>query len=99
MRFLRYLFFSIGILGFSLVLGMAGYHYVCGLEWVDSLLNASMILTGMGPVYNAFKTNSEKLFASFYAIYSGLAFLGIFAVIVTPALHRFMHVLHLEESN
>jgi hypothetical protein len=77
--------------------GSAGYHYVAGLPWIDSLLNASMILAGMGPV-DPLKTDSAKLFATFYALYSGVAFLSIMAVLMAPLLHRLLHSFHMEIS-
>jgi hypothetical protein len=86
-----------GIIVFSLLLGSAGYHYFGKLPWIDALLNASMILTGMGPV-DPLKTNSAKLFATFYSLYSGVAFLTMMALLVAPLLHRFLHKFHLEVS-
>ncbi len=83
------------ILTFSLGIGMFGYHRYFDLPWVDSLYNASMILTGMGPVDKALN-DSGKIFASFYAIYSGVAFLTSVAVILGPVLHRFLHKLKLD---
>ena len=83
------------ILAISLAIGVAGYMYFYDLGMTDALLNASMILTGMGPVDVA-KTDGAKLFASFYAIYSGVAFLSIVAVIMAPGLHRFLHRFHLD---
>ncbi len=79
----------------SLALGVLGYHLIAGLSWLDALLNASMILTGMGPV-NEIATAAGKLFASFYALFSGVAFLTIVAVLLAPAVHRFLHRFHLE---
>lgn len=79
----------------SLLIGVVGYMYYFDLNWIDALLNASMILTGMGPV-NAATTNGAKIFASFYAIYSGVAFLTSVAVIFAPVLHRFLHRFHLD---
>src|SRR5664279_2115633 len=87
----------VGIIAFSLFLGSAGYHYFGSLPWIDALLNASMILTGMGPV-DPLKTTSAKLFATFYSLYSGVAFLTMMAVLVAPLLHRFLHKFHLEVS-
>ena len=78
------------------VMGSAGYAYFGELGWVDALLNAAMILTGMGPV-DRMVTTSGKLFAAFYALYSGIAFLSMMAIIIAPILHRFLHRLHLEE--
>jgi hypothetical protein len=84
-------------LGFSLGLGILGYRFFCHLGWIDSLLNASMILGGMGPV-DPIGNNAGKIFASLYAIYSGVAFLGAFAIIIAPVLHRFMHWFHLNDK-
>jgi hypothetical protein len=86
-----------GIIVFSLFLGSAGYHYCGSLPWLDALLNASMILTGMGPV-DPLRTTSAKLFATFYSLYSGVAFLTMMAVLVAPLLHRFLHKFHLDVS-
>jgi len=83
------------ILAFSLGLGIAGYHYLGELNWIDALLNASMILTGMGPV-DVLHGNTPKLFASFYALYSGIVFLGVASVLVAPFAHRLLHKFHLE---
>jgi len=86
---------ALGILMFSLAVGVAGYSYFFKLGIVDSVLNASMILTGMGPVDKA-QTDGAKLFSSLYAIYSGVAFLTSVAVIFGPVLNRFLHTLHLD---
>ena len=82
----------------SLGIGVLGYRWFGGLDWIDALLNASMILTGMGPV-NAMTTTSGKLFASFYALFSGVVFLSATAVILTPVFHRVMHRFHLAEED
>jgi hypothetical protein len=84
-----------GIVAFSLFMGSAGYHYLAGLPWIDALLNASMILAGMGPV-DPVKSTAAKLFATFYALYSGIAFLTMIAILMAPILHRFLHNFHLE---
>lgn len=80
---------------FSLGIGMIGYKYFMNISWVDSLLNASMILTGMGPVDKA-ETDAAKIFASLYAMYSGVAFLTSVAVLFAPIYMRLMHKLHLD---
>ena len=85
------------IVAFSLLIGIIGYHFTENLGWIDSLLNASMILTGMGPV-NAMTTNASKLFASFYAIFSGVVFLTTIAFVLSPVAHRFLHKFHLQEK-
>ena len=82
----------------SLGVGIFGYHYFEGFGFLDSLLNASMILGGMGPV-DAVKTEGGKIFASFYALFSGIIFLVIIGVIFAPVFHRFLHKFHLEFEN
>jgi hypothetical protein len=82
----------------SLLWGSAGYHYYGQLDWIDAVLNASMILTGMGPV-NPMTTTRAKVFATIYALYSGIAFLSIMAVMLTPVVHRLMHTFHLEQDD
>ena len=94
-RLLRFGLLAIGIILFSLALGIAGYHYTEHLDWSDSLLNASMILGGMGPV-NIPQTLTGKLFSSFYALYSGIIFLVSVGVLMAPIYHRFIHRFHLE---
>jgi TRAP-type C4-dicarboxylate transport system permease small subunit len=82
----------------SLAFGSAGYHYFGGLSWIDALLNAAMILTGMGPV-NPMPTVGGKLFSTFYALYSGIAFLTMMAVMTAPLLHRLLHKFHLDDDD
>jgi len=79
----------------ALGIGVLGYHFLEGLSWIDSLLNASMILGGMGPV-NQLQTVAGKLFASFYALFSGVVFIAAMGVLAAPIFHRFMHRFHLE---
>ena len=89
------------ILVLSLFIGMLGYKLtISEFDWYDSLLNASMILSGMGPVVdnNIVLTKAAKVFASIYAIFSGVTFLTTFGIFLTPVLHRFFHKLHLEET-
>jgi len=94
-RVLRYGLITVGIILFSLGIGMLGYHYLESLSWVDSLLNASMILGGMGPV-DTLRTDAGKVFASFYALYSGIILLASVGVLATPIFHRLLHRFHLE---
>jgi hypothetical protein len=93
-RMLRYGLVTAGIILSSLVVGMLGYHYLESLSWIDSLLNASMILGGMGAV-NTLQTSAGKIFASLYALYSGIILLASVGILVTPVFHRFMHRFHL----
>jgi len=90
-----YSLFGMVFLCLSLAIGTVGYAHFAGLPVVDAFLNASMILTGMGPV-DKMETTGGKLFASIYAVYSGVAFLTFCGVLFTPVYHRFMHSFHLD---
>jgi hypothetical protein len=94
-RVTRHGIVSFVAVAFSLALGMTGYHLFARLDWIDALLNASMILTGMGPVA-VLSTDAAKLFASGYALYSGIVFLAATGVFFAPFLHRILHKLHAE---
>lgn len=95
LRMLRTLALAFATIGLSLAMGIVGYHISAQLSWLDSLLNAAMILTGMGPV-DQLQTVAGKLFASFYALFSGVVFITSVAVILAPVFHRFLHKFHLE---
>jgi hypothetical protein len=94
----KYLMFSILLIVFSLLIGITGYLYFAKLNLVDSFHMSSMILTGMGPV-KEMNTNAAKIFSSLYALYSGVAFLSITAVFLSPVIHRILHILHVEGNN
>jgi len=94
-RFFRHVRIAAGVVLGALGLGVVGYHHCEGLSWLDSLLNASMILSGMGPV-NELHSVAGKLFASFYALFSGIVFIGTVGVIFAPVVHRFLHKFHME---
>lgn len=79
----------------ALFIGVLGYRELAGLSWIDALLNASMILGGMGPV-DPLKSEAAKVFASVYALFSGVVFLVVVGVLVAPIFHRFLHKFHLE---
>jgi len=85
------------LLMFSLGIGILGYHFLGKLSWIDSLLNSSMILGGMGPV-DRMETDAAKIFASIYAIYSGVILLASVGVLAAPVFHRFLHLFHLAEK-
>ena len=86
---------AVAIGAVSLVIGVSGYHWIAGLSWVDAFLNASMILGGMGEV-DVLKTSGAKIFAACYALYAGMIFLVVGAVLLTPVLHRVLHRFHWE---
>ena len=94
---LRHGVFSLSLLLESLGIGGLGYHYLNKLNWIDSFLNASMILGGMGPV-DKLTTDSSKIFASVFAIFSGVVFLVGVGVVFTPIAHRILHRMHLDEE-
>lgn len=85
------------LIALALFLGMLGYHITERMSWIDAFLNASMILSGMGPEASMVTTNG-KLFAGFYALFSGLAFVAIVAIMLAPAVHKFFHKIHLESG-
>jgi len=82
------------LIGLSLVGGMVGYRYLEGMDWIDAFANASMILSGMGPL-GPLQTWGGKLFAGFYALYSGLALILATGIIFAPVVHRLLHRFHL----
>jgi hypothetical protein len=91
---------ALGLIAFALAVGIIGYHGLAGFDWIDSLLEASMILGGMGPVHGSdLTTNTSKVFASAYALFSGLMFIGVMGVVLTPIVHRFMHKFHIDEKD
>lgn len=94
-RLLAHAAVALVIIAGSLGLGILGYHHFEPLSWLDSLLNASMILGGMGPV-GTLQTADGKIFASFYALFSGVVFLVVMGIILAPIGHRLLHRLHME---
>jgi hypothetical protein len=83
---------------FALGIGVAGYHWIAGFSPMDALLNASMILAGMGPV-GELHSRAAKLFASAYALFSGLVFISVAGLLFTPLIHRILHRFHVDESD
>jgi hypothetical protein len=81
----------------SLLLGMTGYHHLARFSWIDSFLNAAMLLGGMGPVGDI-PTSSGKVFAGIYALFAGLVLIAASAILIAPVLHRLLHRLHLEDT-
>jgi len=90
LRVVWHILIVLGIFLVSLAIGIVGYHEFEGLSWIDSTVNAAMILGGMGPM-NVLQTNAGKLFASFYALFSGIIFLVAVAVLLAPVAHRLLH--------
>jgi hypothetical protein len=94
-RLLRSVGLSAAIVFTGLAIGILGYHEIAGLAWIDALVDASMILSGMGPV-SPLTTAAGKIFASAYALFSGIVFVAIAALVIAPLLHRMLHHFHLE---
>ncbi|MEP7258275.1 MAG: hypothetical protein ABI687_07805 [Flavitalea sp.] len=99
-RIVRNLLIASCLLAVCLLIGVAGYHYFAGQKWIDALHNASMILSGMGPVFNDSESLpvQGKIFSSAYALFSGVAFITNIGFILAPAVHRLLHKIHVQES-
>jgi hypothetical protein len=97
-RLLRSACLGLGIIIGSLLIGMVGYHHLEKMSWVDSFVNAAMILGGMGPV-GQIQTDAGKIFAGFYALYCGIALISILGIVFAPVIRRFLHKYHLEFLN
>lgn len=97
LRVARQSLYAFGLIALSLLVGMLGYHYLGDLNWVDSFMNASMILGGMGPV-DPLKSDAAKIFAGVYALYAGLVLLGTASFMLAPFAHRLLHKFHFEEE-
>ena len=95
LRLLRTGLGAIGLILLSLLIGATGYRVFEHLSWLDAVLNAAMILTGMGPV-DRVQTTGGKIFATCYALFSGVIFLTLAAILFAPIIHRLIHSFHLE---
>jgi len=96
-RLARHAVMGVMVIIASLAIGMMGYHTFEKLSWIDAFVNAAMILSGMGPVATL-QTDTGKLFAGFYALYSGIALISVVGIIFAPVIHRFLHKFHLEDK-
>lgn len=98
-RFIRRMtvhgWYALQLIGASLAIGMAGYHWLARESWVDAFLDTSMLLGGMGPV-GALPTAAAKIFAGLFALYAGLVFLAVSILLLTPVFHRVLHKFHWE---
>lgn len=95
-RILINLAWTTAVLFVSLSIGVVGYKYLAPMSWIDALHNASMILSGMGPVV-VIQANAGKLFSSFYALFSGVVFITNIGILIAPVAHRFFHKMNLED--
>ena len=96
-RVLKNIIIALIIMAICLSIGVVGYHFFAEAAWIDALHNASMILSGMGPVIDI-QTTAGKIFSSAYALFSGIIFITNVGVILAPAVHRIFHRLHVEEK-
>ena len=87
--------YAIALVAVSITIGMLGYHFFDDLPWVDAFVDTSMLLGGMGPV-NPLRDNGAKIFAGIFALYAGLVFLALTAIMLAPVLHRVLHAFHAE---
>lgn len=97
-RLVGYIAIAVLLILLSLFIGIAGYHWLAGFGWIDSLLNASMILGGMGPV-NLLTNTGAKVFASAYALFSGLVFIAVMGIVFSPIIHRMLHTFHIDDKD
>ncbi len=97
-RFLEALLLTAGVIACSLSLGILGYHFIAKFGWIDSLLNAAMILSGMGPV-GALDSDAAKIFAACYAVFSGVVFISASGILLAPMFHLVLHRFHLERKD
>jgi flagellar biosynthesis protein FliR len=97
-RLLGSLAIALAVIIVGLIIGIAGYHYFAGFGWIDSLLEASMILGGMGPV-NQLPNDHAKIFASIFALFSGLVVLALMGIMLSPVVHRVLHRFHVDEKD
>jgi hypothetical protein len=97
-RVARHVGLGILVIAISLGIGMLGYHHFEGMPWIDAFANAAMILSGMGP-FGPLQTDSGKLFAGLYALFSGIVFITTAGIILAPVAHRLIHKFHLEANS
>jgi hypothetical protein len=96
-RMARHISVALLGIGFAWALGAGGYHWFEDMPWIDAFLNAAMILGGMGPV-DVMHTSAGKIFASCYALFSGVFFIGITSIVMAPMAHRLLHTLHVDDA-
>ncbi len=97
-RVLKNILIALGVMIVSLSIGVTGYYYTEHMSFLDAVHQASMILSGMGPIITDFKTPGGKIFSSVYALFSGVVFITNIGIILAPSLHRIFHKLHVEDN-
>lgn len=99
LRLLAHAGVALGLVVLSLLAGMLGYRYLEGMRWLDAFFNASMLLGGMGPVKTEGMSDAGKLFAGFYALYSGLVVIAVMGLMLAPVVHRILHRFHWSQDD
>ena len=94
----KYTALALLLVAVSWLIGILGYRLLEGLPWIDATLNAAMILGGMGPV-NQLTSTSAKVFASIYALFSGLVFIAVMGIVFSPIAHRMLHKFHVDDKD
>jgi len=89
---------AIGLVLLALTIGVLGYRYFAGYDWIDAFLEASMILGGMGPI-NTLPSDTAKVFAACYALFSGLVFIMVMGIVLAPLAHRMLHKFHIDDAD
>ena len=97
-RQIKFILFAFGFLAICLGIGMTGYHLSTGMDWISAYHNATMILSGMGEI-DHMTSNAGKIFSGTYALFSGVVFLVTIAVMISPVVHRFLHRMHIDETD
>lgn len=95
-RQIKFIFYAFGFLAVCLGIGMTGYHLSMGMDWISAYHNATMILSGMGEI-DHMTNNAAKIFSGTYALFSGVVFLVTIAVMISPIVHRFLHIIQIDE--
>lgn len=98
LRIVKCVLMALVLMGIALAIGIAGYHWIAGFDWLDSLLEAAMILGGMGPIKDL-PSGEAKVFAAVYALFSGLVFIGVMGLVLAPVAHRILHAFHVDEDD
>lgn len=97
-RQIKFTLIALLFLAFCLGIGMLGYHFIAGIGWVGAYHNATMILSGMGEI-DHMPSDAARIFSGSYALFSGVVFLSTIAVLFAPVVHRFLHVMHVEDPD
>ena len=99
LRLLQHFGMAIILLIITLAAGVLGYHEIGGLPWANAIVESSMLMGGMGPVYGfELPSTAAKLFSAGYALFCGLILIALFAIILAPVFHRILHRLHVAQK-